>query len=206
MSNKRPKLGFDRQPRSDGCAKSATEVPADPLVAFHFGSNGEVAPIWDTRHGPARALYERVVEDRTRRLGISRRAFVQSARGAAAALLVMNAIYGCTEPRPGRPQSGLRDAAAPDGGWPDVELMDGGYDLDAEATLDAGMACDLLDGDELIIDVQTHHVNPEGAWRTSNPGWQAFLSGLPQGGCGEAAAADCFSRRHYLREMFLNSS
>ncbi len=204
MTKKSSDLKFSPQVRTQCCPKSAPEVAPDLPIPFVFGSNGEIDPIRDSKVGHARTLFDAVVIDRARRLGISRRDFIASGRGAAAALVVMNAVYGCTDGSP-KARAGLVDAAAPDAGWPDVAHLDGSYALDAEATLDAGMACDALTGDELIIDVQTHHVNPEGQWRTSNPGWQAFLSSLPQGGCGEAAAADCFSRRHYLREMFLNS-
>src|SRR5687768_6302949 len=81
----------------------------------------------------------------------------------------------------------------------------GGYSIDADATWDADQACEELGGDQFIFDVQTHHVNPEGAWR-SNPGfWEFYFASLPQGACGEADSVDCFDTEHYLREMFINS-
>jgi predicted TIM-barrel fold metal-dependent hydrolase len=59
-------------------------------------------------------------------------------------------------------------------------------------------------GDEFIFDVQTHHVNPDGAWR-DNAGADAFYRILPQASCGEADPIDCYSVDHYLREVFVNS-
>ena len=38
--------------------------------------------------------------------------------------------------------------------------------------------------DPSIFDVQTHHVNPMGAWRDSSPTWKAFFESVPQANCG----------------------
>jgi predicted TIM-barrel fold metal-dependent hydrolase len=119
-------------------------------------------------------------------LGISRRKFIESSAGTAAALLVINQVYGCG----GDGGGGGSDAA---------------FAVDAEMTWDADAACERLAGDEFIFDVQTHHVNPEGAWRTTNPAWAFFFGSLPQAGCGEGDPVDCFDLPHWAREMFINS-
>ena len=48
-------------------------------------------------------------------------------------------------------------------------------------------------------------MNPAGAWRQNNAGWELYLQSLPQGACGEADDVDCYDTAHYLREMFINS-
>jgi len=62
--------------------------------------------------------------------------------------------------------------------------------VDAGMMEDAG-ACAPLEGDEFIFDVQTHHVNPDGAWRDGG-GFEGALSTFPQARCGELDFVDCF--------------
>ena len=79
---------------------------------------------------------------------------------------------------------------------------------------------------EFVFDVQSHHVDPEGMWRVSNPAIEAFFAGIwPQaspatgdqpsvgpgghvrgGGAGEADPIQNLSRHHYLKELFLDSA
>lgn len=186
--------------------KSELEQALQSPIPFRTGCNGEFIPKPVTeRDTKAEALFMRLADQRARRMGISRRDFVESAAGSATALLVINSVYGCSDA--GSLDGGRSDVGgARDAGQADLGAGDGGvYDVDAGMTEDAGMACEALSGDEFIFDVQTHHVNPEGDWRTSNPGWEFFLRSLPQGACGERDGVDCFTRRNYIREMFLNS-
>jgi predicted TIM-barrel fold metal-dependent hydrolase len=189
--------------------KSLPDLPIESPVPFRTGSNGEFVPrpmTDDDRR--AEELFARMSDDRARRLGIPRREFVQSAAGTALALAVINTVYGCGEKPSGQVDAGLDDKSLPSdsGGAIDGSEADGGvYDVDAEMTEDAGLACEELGGDEFIFDVQTHHVNPMGEWRNTAFGWAAFLRSLPQGACGEADGVDCYSTKHYLREMFINS-
>jgi hypothetical protein len=192
--------------------KSTPELPIESPIPFRTGSNGEFVPRVETeRDRKADELYHRLSDERARRLGIPRREFVQSAAGTALALAVINQVYGCTDPLTRVPDgedasmdvgAGQDAAGAMDA---DTDVDGGSYGVDAEMTEDAGAACEVLDGDEFIFDVQTHHVNPNGAWRTNNLGWEIFLANLPQGSCGEPDALDCYSTKHYLREMFINS-
>ncbi|MGH2729225.1 MAG: hypothetical protein ACRDJI_01305, partial [Actinomycetota bacterium] len=110
----------------------------------------------------------------------------------------------------------------------------GGYTAGAHNTLTSA-ACDLewpkaqmnnLPG-EFIFDVQSHHVDPNGTWRVTNPAIEAFFAAIwPQaGGVAGAADPDPFwptqtpfrggrehdpienlGRFHYLKELFLDSS
>ena len=195
--------------------KSQPEIPLSSPIPFSTGSNGEVMPAAaSARALHSERLYWQLVDHRAQRLGIDRRTFVESGCGTALALMVINTMAGCTDEAlrvdGGAGSTDGGRARELDGATPDARPMsdaapaDSGYAVDADTTYDAGMACERLSGDEFIFDVQTHHVNPGGAWRQSNRAWELFLASLPQGSCG-SAAADCFSRQHYLRELFINS-
>ncbi len=79
---------------------------------------------------------------------------------------------------------------------------------------------------EFIFDVQSHHVDPDGMWRVTNPAIHAFFAAVwPQssaatggkpgvrrdgsirgGGAGEVDPIENLSRFHYLKELFLDSA
>ena len=79
---------------------------------------------------------------------------------------------------------------------------------------------------EFIFDVQSHHVDPDGLWRVTNPAIEAFFAAIwPQaspvtggqpsigpggyirgGGAGEIDPIQNLSRFHYLKEVFLDSA
>jgi hypothetical protein len=79
---------------------------------------------------------------------------------------------------------------------------------------------------EFIFDVQSHHVDPDGMWRVTNPAIHAFFAAVwPQssaalggrpgirdngtvrgGGAGEVDPIQNLSRYHYLKELFLDSA
>lgn len=79
---------------------------------------------------------------------------------------------------------------------------------------------------EFIFDVQSHHVDPDGDWRASNPAIHAFFAAVwPQssaltgdppsvgpdgvrggGKGGEIDPIQNLSRKHYLKEVFLDSA
>ncbi|MDH4281844.1 MAG: amidohydrolase [Myxococcales bacterium] len=160
--------------------KSAQECPIESPIPFRTGSNGEFEPPAPSRRDRvATEMFHRISAEKARRLGVSRRDFVASTMGTATALWVINQVYGCAN-----------------GGG-------AGFDVDAGMMEDAG-ACAPLEGEEFIFDVQTHHVNPNGAWRQSG-GFEGALAGFPQSGCGELDFVDCFDADHYIREVFVNS-
>ncbi|HJZ84074.1 MAG TPA: amidohydrolase family protein [Polyangia bacterium] len=157
------------------------DEPSSP-IPFWTGSNGEYDPPPPSgRDRRAAALLRRLSTEQARRLGVSRRQFLESSCGAAAALLVINQVYGCGSDNGGH------------------------YNVDASMTSDSAAACDRLSGSEFIFDVQTHHINPNGAWRQISPQYASFFQSLPQASCGEMDKLVCFDARHYIREEFVNS-
>ena len=176
-------------------------LPIDVLPA----SNGEFLPPPATsQQRRIMALAEEKSEEVRRRLGMSRRSFVRSAAGYAVGIWAIAQVNG--------------------GQW-------GTYAIGEEETPDA---CDLqypgaqlgnLPG-EFIFDVQSHHVDPDGRWRITNPGFHAFMAAVweqsgPLGGIprirddgtvrgwglgGELDPVQNLSKTHYMKELFLDSS
>jgi predicted TIM-barrel fold metal-dependent hydrolase len=79
---------------------------------------------------------------------------------------------------------------------------------------------------EFIFDIQSHHVDPDGDWRVTNPSMVAFFAAIwPQasaatggkpevrpdgsirgGGAGEIDPIENLSRFHYMKELYLDSA
>ncbi|CAL1241083.1 amidohydrolase family protein [Candidatus Methylocalor cossyra] len=150
-------------------------------IKLDTASNGEYAPLpLPESLLAARRLAHRAASEAARRLGLSRRAFLKSACGAAATLLAMNRAFAAA----GR--------------------IGGHFDLPSEAAYDLALAEDRLGGKEFIFDVQGHHVNPVGPWRRITNRWTYALRSFPQADCGEGAI-ECLSAQHFIREVFLDS-
>ena len=106
-------------------------------------SNGEFAPIpLDAVNRHANRLAQRWASDNAARRGVSRRAFMVSACGAASTLAAFNAANA---------------AAGRIGGF---------FELDQVAALDADAAVERLGGREFVFDVQGHFVGEAGLGRT----------------------------------------
>src|SRR5262245_46454621 len=98
-------------------------------VKLDATTNGEFAPIpLGPVHRYARRLAPEAATGNPRRLGLSRRAFLVSACGAASTLLAMNAAYA---------------AAGRRGGY---------YELASEAALELPVARSTLDKSEFVFD------------------------------------------------------
>ncbi|MGA0611634.1 amidohydrolase family protein [Caldimonas sp. KR1-144] len=143
-------------------------------------SNGEFAPVpLDAAARHARTLAQSAVEEARRRLGMSRRRYLVSLLGAAATLGAFNRGFAA---------AGRRGGA---------------YELAPEAPYELAAAQAAIGGEELIFDVQLHHVNPQGAWRRrASP--EAF-KGMPNSGCGQADHIECFSSGALLKDVFMDS-
>ena len=176
-------------------------LPVDVIPA----SNGEFIPPPPTaEHRRIMQLANEQTEVARRALGMDRRTFVRTAGAYAIGIWAISQVSG--------------------GRW-------GSYALSEEPTPNA---CDLqnpkaqlanLPG-EFIFDVQSHHVDPQGQWRVTNPGFHAFMAGVweqsgPLGGMprqrpdgsirgfglgGELDPVENLSRTHYVKELFLDSS
>ena len=161
--------------------KSAPRDPSDELpespIAFHPSSNGEFEPRPATeRDRRAATLYHEIVEQKSSRLGMSRREFTESAAGMVAALFVMNEVYGCSTERSTDGASGSRGFSRDAGfdipqnvGPQDAARAnaDAGYDASAGAIEDAARGDSVVSGREFIFDVQTHTTVPAPPWNAS---------------------------------------
>ncbi|MCU1451517.1 MAG: amidohydrolase, partial [Acidimicrobiales bacterium] len=181
-------------------------LPVDVLPC----SNGEFIPPPPTPKQLAiMSLAEQETERWRRKFGMSRRAFVRTAAATAIGFWAIDML--------GTNEFG-HYASAHNTATTDA--------CDLEWAGKAGLeTLDNLEG-EFIFDVQSHHVEPEGLWRVTNPAIEAFFAALwPQaspvtgsqpevrpdgtvrgGGAGEIDPIANLSRYHYLKELFLDSA
>src|SRR5688572_728264 len=113
-------IGRSAMKKSD--PRDPAEELAESPISFHPSSNGEFEPRPATeRDRRAAAMYRGIVEEKSRRLGMSRREFSESASGMVAALFVLNKIYGCSADSKG---------ASGDAGF----TRDAGFDVDQDVS------------------------------------------------------------------------
>jgi len=152
-------------------------------------SNGEYWPVpQNERQRKIEALVRSMADERARKLGISRRAFLRSAAGTATALMAINIASGCGDD---------------DGG--------GGFAVDECATRDPEAARETFQADYFIVDVQTHHADLDGPVGM-NPALQEFFRGFRGCGPGEESTPGCIpgdinqlSRTNYIKEVLVDS-
>jgi len=146
-------------------------------------SNGEFTPM--PLPAPLRAANaeaRRRAVEHAGRTGRSRRAFLSSLAGAATVLTTLNESFAAQG------------------------LTGGSFRLLPDAVLDDQIAQATLAGDEFIFDIQTHLVDPQGPWRNNaGRGFIEALRGWPQGKCGKADVAECYSGDAFIKEVFLDS-
>ncbi len=171
----------------------ARPEPSDPGLPIKLEpcSNGEFDP------PPVTPLVRRTIErtnravdDKARRLGMTRRQFLRSSLGATTMLA---ALAACS-----REDGHTGGTFAPDGeaGQSTTTVTP---ETDTEATMDEAAAAEAIgpDGGEFIFDIQGHLLEyPDG---------DGFDPGFPQSSCGEADPADCYGIDHFLQAMFLDS-
>jgi predicted TIM-barrel fold metal-dependent hydrolase len=170
--------------------KTDRELPI--LLPFVPGqaSNGEFVPKERTRaHLKAEALAHEMAERIAKKQGVDRRRFLMSASGMAVTLAAINMV-GCDD-------EDTRDL--PEG-------VDSGGTFNTPADADPDAVCEMLEGDEFIFDVQTHHVDPEGPWVNESPATAGAFRLYPgDPSCNEADRLDCLSRYYYAHDIFLES-
>ena len=208
MSNHDADLPFiaRNRPYRRGWADLSEAPPVDVLPC----SNDEYFPPPPTREqiGIMR-LQDREIERYRRKFNMSRRAFVRTAAATAIGFWAIDAVRKGEYGNYGWAQNRTTDAC-------DLE-WDGRKGMERLTNLPG----------EFIFDVQSHHVDPEGQWRVTNPGFHAFFAavwpqsswatGEPGGvredgsvrGGGEGGEVDPIqnlSRFHYLKELYLDSA
>ena len=121
-------------------------------------SNGEFAPL------PVGGALERAkmlaaarITEHARRTGQSRRAFLASVCGSATTLLTLNEAFAWRGHR------------------------GGSFELPRESAFEPVAAAQALGGRQFIFDIQTHMVEPDGAWRRGRPNAMSWLAQTPAG-------------------------
>lgn len=152
--------------------KSDLEAPVESAIPFNPCSNGEYLPLVSTpRAQQAQQIWRQLVEEKHRRLGMSRRQFAESACGLATSLFVINQLACDDNAR----SSGVADSGHLAGGGsggtsPVGGSLDAYYDVSPEMMEDAACAEDRLYApDEFVFDVQTHPSTPLDAWPDRAP-------------------------------------
>jgi len=151
-------------------------------------SNGEYEPIpLDAGARLANEMAHEAAGENAKRTGRTRRDFLVSGCGAASTLLAFNAANAA------------------------VGRTGGLFALADEAAVDEAAADAVLKGDEFILDVQGHFVNPTGAWLNHVPEDAKPLSGMPAAGCalGEGPEArsylKCLGPDAFVKDVFMDS-
>lgn len=155
------------------------ESDDSPPIPARIASNEEFVP-------PPQTAEQRQYEDRLRRIseegarrqGRSRRDFLRSGSGMAAALMALNQVFGdCYEVTADE----VEDPAAFEERWPK---------------------------DQFIFDVQTHHVDVGRRFYDDTPtgrGIKAFFQSLRPGAKTPEQALELLNRAHYVKEVFGDS-
>ena len=181
--------------KAGGMARSEPSDPGLPLK-LEPCSNGEYIP------EPASRIVRRTVQEtneladvRARRLGISRRQFLQSSAGMATMMAVLAACSSSEGETGGQFNSSTSSTSSTTTSSSSTSTPG----AETDETMDDDAAQEALappDG-ELIFDIQGHLLEyPEGS--TVNPGF-------PQSSCGEANPGDCYGIDHFFEAVFVDS-
>jgi hypothetical protein len=180
---------YGRRSRGDDAMRYQHDPEGQRLpIKLDETTNGEFAPRPLPAHSvEANARAHERVSRNARRLGLSRRAFVTTASGAATTLLAFNEAHAL---------------AGRTGGF---------YDIPKLAALDQDAAAAALAKREFIFDIQGHHVNALERWKAPDMATATGLKFMPQAKCGyidpksEYGHVKCFTGQAFIKEMFLDS-
>lgn len=172
---------------------------APPLLPLWPGprSNGEFVPSDPTRRD--RALYEtalRRAEVAAARVGMDRRRFLQTSGGVAAVLSTYD-LAACSGGGGGQTAGTTTSTSA--------TSTTGGTFVVPEPEEVEACAEALAGQGEVVVDVHTHHVVPDGPWRQKAERIADMIRGLVPDGCTEGDQYRCLDRTAYLHDMFLAS-
>ena len=135
---------------------------------------------------PEQTAREREVEDRlremadrnARRLGLSRRRFLQTSCGTAAAMICFNEVFGKT------------------------------YEVDPVEALDPAASEEKWPKNEFIFDNQTHHIDVESGWFEKTEAGREAAAFLRRFRPQQKTTADTLAmlnQTHYVKELFFDS-
>jgi predicted TIM-barrel fold metal-dependent hydrolase len=155
------------------------QIEAPSPIPTRIASNEEFIP---PPQSPEQKEYEArltdISERAAKRQGVSRRSFLQTGSGMAAALMALNQVFGDC------------------------------YAVDAAEIEDQKAFEEKWPKDQFIFDVQTHHVDVAIKWYEDTPegnNVKRFFTALrPQAGSLEGAL-DLLNRVHYVKELFGDS-
>ena len=162
----------------------ADEVRGPLPVKVDATSNGEFRPVPLTEHvARANSEAELRIGDHAKHVGLGRRAFLQSLCGAATTLLTLNEAFAA------------------------VGNTGGLFRLPKESAFEPAAAAETLAGDEFIFDVQTHMVDPTGAWRSSaGKYWAADLrQRSPKALAARTIRSTAFPPSKFIKHVFMDS-
>ena len=162
-----------RQCDLDAQAEAPSPIPA------RIASNEEFIP---PPQSPEQQAYEarlkEISETAARRQGLSRRDFLRTGSGMAAALLALNQVFGDC------------------------------YEVDAAEVEDQKAFEEKWPKDQFIFDVQTHHVDVSRKWYDDTPDGKAampFFRMLRPNSKSLEDSLDQLNRAHYVKEVFGDS-
>ena len=156
-------------------------------IKIDTATNGEYAPRpLPEVNRAANALAKERAGAFAKILDLSRRSFLVSSCGAAATLLAFNEVHAADGSTGGR------------------------FELSREAALEPAAADAALGGDEVIFDIQGHHMSPITKWRSPKAPWFEFSMEIPRAqpcrpGPADGRHLECLSRDVFVKEMFLDS-
>src|SRR5579864_4010193 len=155
------------------------QAEAPPPIPARIASNEEFIP---PPQSPQQREYEarlaEISERAAKRQGMSRRDFLRSGSGMAAALWALNQVFGNC------------------------------YEVDAAEVEDQKAFEEKWPKDQFIFDVQTHHVDVSKKWYDSTPTGKAvitFFTQLRPEAKSTEQALDLLNRAHYVKEIFGDS-
>lgn len=150
-----------------------------PPIPARIASNEEfVPPPQSKQQKEYEARLGAISERAARRQGLSRRDFLRSGSGMAAALLALNQVFGPC------------------------------YDVDAAQVDDQAAFAEKWPKDQFIFDIQTHHVDVSRPWYDNTPEGRTivrFFQSLRPSLRGIKYSLDQLNRMHYVKELFGDS-
>jgi predicted TIM-barrel fold metal-dependent hydrolase len=161
-----------RQCELDAAAEAPLPIPSRIVSNEEF-----VPPPQSAREKEYEARLLEISERAAKKQGLSRRAFLRTGSGMAAALLACNQVFGPC------------------------------YDVEAAEAEDQKAFQEKWPKDQFIFDIQTHHVDVSRKWYEDSPDGQAVMAFLQLILLGRGLRPDLenLNRVHYVKEVFGDS-